>query len=65
MRDNKSVLDPERRAAMLDELGDVLWYAAALATELRADLNVIAQNNIAKLSNRFAKGTLHGSGDTR
>jgi len=65
IRDDGSIMTAERRLQLIDELGDVLWYVAALATELNVDLELVAKNNIAKLSNRFAKGTLHGSGDSR
>lgn len=36
-----------------EELGDVLWYVAAIAHELNLDLGVIAEINLAKLRNRF------------
>lgn len=39
------------------EIGDVLWYAATLATALDLDLNVIAAKNLAKLGiGRYANG---------
>lgn len=47
------------------ELGDVLWYIAVLADHLGEDLNTIAGDNLYKLSQRAAKGTLQGSGDNR
>ena len=47
------------------ELGDVLWYAAALARDLNVDLSTIAQMNLDKLSDRKARGKLQGSGDKR
>lgn len=54
LRDDKGVLTEERRNAILEELGDVLWYAAAVATELRADLGAVAARNILKLQERHA-----------
>lgn len=48
-----------------DELGDVLWYVAQVATELDADLDWVVTNNILKLENRKTAGTLKGSGDER
>jgi len=47
------------------ELGDVLWYLAAIATDLGADLDDIAQENIEKLYDRRARGVIKGSGDNR
>jgi len=47
------------------ELGDILWFVAALADDYGFDLNYIAQKNIEKLSTRKCKGTLQGSGDDR
>ena len=47
------------------ELGDVLWYLAALAAGLGFDLDAIARANLAKLASRQARGVLNGSGDNR
>jgi hypothetical protein len=38
------------------ELGDVLWYVAALATVHGLDLSAIAQANIDKLKKRYPEG---------
>jgi len=48
-----------------DELGDVLWYVAAVANVLGTDLETVAKNNLYKLAERQAKGTIKGSGDKR
>jgi NTP pyrophosphatase (non-canonical NTP hydrolase) len=53
------------RQALLDELGDVLWYVAICASDLGANLNDIALNNIQKLKDREERGALGGSGDNR
>lgn len=50
---------------MAKEIGDVLWYAANLASELGYDLNSIANSNVDKLNDRKARGVLGGSGDNR
>lgn len=47
------------------EIGDCLWYLAALARERGTSLAAIAQGNIDKLAARKATGTLGGSGDNR
>jgi NTP pyrophosphatase (non-canonical NTP hydrolase) len=43
---------------LMDELGDVLWYAAAFAKELGYTFEEVAQHNINKLSARKQAGTL-------
>ncbi len=65
MRDDNMVLSDEKRGQIKDELGDVLWYVAQLATELNLDLEEIAQNNLTKLLSRQERGVLGGSGDNR
>lgn len=47
------------------EIGDVLWYCAALASDLGLDLSKIAQDNLDKLQDRANRGTIKGSGDNR
>jgi len=53
------------REDIASEIGDVLWYCAALADDLNLTLGMIAAQNLAKLQKRKDKGTLGGSGDTR
>jgi len=65
LRDDNGKLTEEKRKALIDELGDVMWYCAALAKDLDTDLEQVARINIAKLGKRMAEGTLHGSGDNR
>lgn len=65
LRDDGGELTTEKRHEMVGELGDVLWYVAALAAELGYDLSEVAQWNIDKLTARKERGTLQGSGDTR
>ena len=48
-----------------DELGDVLWYLAAIATDLGTTLEEIANKNIEKLFDRRTRGVIKGSGDNR
>lgn len=50
-------LDPARLAS---ELGDVLWYLAALATAYGIDLNAVARGNIWKLRQRYPDGFRKG-----
>ena len=65
MRDTGGVLNDETRERIGKELGDVLWYISALATELGVELNHVAEHNIEKLASRKERGVLNGSGDDR
>lgn len=56
------VLDKE---AIAKELGDVLWYIAALSGDLEISMDEIASQNIQKLRDRAARGKIQGSGDDR
>jgi NTP pyrophosphatase (non-canonical NTP hydrolase) len=55
----------DRKERIVKELGDTLWYAAQLATELGVSLEDVAQQNIDKLAARRATNTLHGDGSDR
>ena len=63
--DGKGSMSKERRLALKDELGDVLWYIAVLARDLGLNLQEIAELNIEKLKSRRKRGTLKGDGDKR
>ncbi len=63
MRDNIQLEDQKEKIEA--EMGDVLWYLAALAHDCGLSLQVIAEKNIEKLKARQSAGTLHGEGDDR
>lgn len=42
-------------AAVVEELGDVLWYVSAVASRLGLVLSEVAENNLAKVSDRWTK----------
>ncbi len=65
LRDQDGVLGPEAKEALVQELGDVLWYLAQVATDLGVSLEEVAQKNLEKLRSRKARGVLGGSGDER
>lgn len=65
LRDSGGHFDPVKRAEIGDEIGDVLWYIAVLAGDLKIPLEQIAQRNLAKLQSRQERGALSGSGDNR
>jgi len=53
------------RNAIADEVGDCLWYIAALCRDLNVDLKELATNNLHKLHDRKVRGVIQGSGDSR
>lgn len=57
--------DPELKAAVSKELGDVLWMAAACAASFGLSLDDVARENIDKLMDRKARGVIIGEGDDR
>lgn len=64
-RDDGGLLTTISRELISSELGDVLWYVAACATELELSLDEIASHNIEKLALRQAADSLGGAGDSR
>ena len=64
-RDQAGEISEETRAALQAELGDVLWYLAQICTELDIPLEQVAEVNLAKLSDRQARGAIKGNGDNR
>lgn len=65
LRDNGGIFTPELNSKIGDEIGDVLWYMAALCRDLGLSLEDIAANNIKKLLDRQARNVIGGSGDNR
>lgn len=51
-----------RRDDMCKELGDVLWYVAAVASDWGFTLEEVAQGNIDKLAARYPNGFVKGGG---
>ena len=64
-RDRGGVISESDRSVLCSELGDVLWYVAAIASELQLPLGTVVSQNLEKLWNRQQAGTLKGSGDSR
>ena len=65
LRDKNGELSEEDRTAVAKELGDVLWYLASISRYLDLPLSEVAKMNIEKLESRYARNTIHGSGDNR
>jgi len=53
------------RKAIADEIGDCLWYIAALCRDLNVSMNDVAKTNLSKLQDRQKRGVISGSGDNR
>ena len=58
-------LDEEYKKEIVKELGDVLWYIAAITTELDINMSEVVMANVVKLSERKANGNIQGNGDNR
>ncbi|AFH19728.1 MazG-like pyrophosphatase [Agrobacterium phage 7-7-1] len=58
-------ITPERRLAIMKEMGGNLWYLAALAKEIGSTLSEIAFMNLDELCGRTERDTLNGDGDNR
>tara|TARA_R110000772_G_scaffold44051_5_gene101427 strand:+ start:730 stop:1056 length:327 start_codon:yes stop_codon:yes gene_type:complete len=65
IRDGFDNAPKDWKEQITSEIGDVLWYCAALATDLNVNLAQIASDNEAKLTRRREQGKLTGSGDNR
>ena len=65
LRDKDGLISEEDRTAIIKELGDTLWYIAAIARYLDMPLSEVASTNLDKLESRTQRGTMHGEGDER
>lgn len=65
LRDKDGVISDEDRGLVIKELGDTLWYIAAIARYLGVPLSEVAAGNIEKLESRYQRNKLHGEGDER
>ena len=65
VRDDYGIIQPEKRKAMLLELGDVQYYVARVAMAFGTPLSTVVANLRRKLLDRKKRGVLGGSGDER
>ena len=65
IRDSGGIFSPKDVQDIGKEIGDVLWYMAALCRDLGLDFNEVANNNLIKLKDRQERGVIQGSGDNR
>jgi NTP pyrophosphatase (non-canonical NTP hydrolase) len=64
-RDKNGEISQYDRYEITKELGDVLWYLAAISSDLGISLEEAAEKNIEKLFSRKERNVLQGSGDNR
>jgi len=64
-RDDGGRVTDDRRVQVAKELGGVLWYVAAVCSDLGLNMGDVARENAAILASRQQRGTLHGDGDER
>lgn len=55
---NDGHISPERRARILDEIGDVLWYITRIAIEFDSTIEEVAEANVNKLEQRRLTNSL-------
>ncbi len=65
IRDNCGILTAEKKAEIINEISDVMWYVANLCEELGTTMENVAKLNIKKLTDRKNRNALRGSGDSR
>lgn len=61
IRDNTKVSQKD----IIKELGDVVFYATALANYFYSNLPEVLETNMDKLNSRAKRGVIKGSGDNR
>lgn len=65
LRDKDGVVTKEDRELLVKELGDTMWYLAAISRYLGVPLSDVAKGNLDKLESRYQRNKLHGEGDER
>ncbi len=60
IRDDNGKLTADRKKKIIDELGDALWYCAAVASDLGINLDEVVSANLQKLSDRGNKNLIRG-----
>jgi NTP pyrophosphatase (non-canonical NTP hydrolase) len=65
IRRDYGIVTEEVRAAIVHEIGDILWYLSTLCTIIDEDLSEVARLNIKVLSSRKERGVIKGKGDNR
>ena len=58
-------ISEEDKWEIVKELGDVMWYVAAVARYLEVPLSEVCERNLGKLQSRMDRDKLFGDGDNR
>lgn len=65
LRDHNGEFSIETKVELAKELGDVMWYCAALSRDLGFTLEEVCKMNLDKLASRKARNMIGGNGDNR
>jgi NTP pyrophosphatase (non-canonical NTP hydrolase) len=65
IRDKDGIFSDEDKSAIAAEIGDVIWYAAMLASHVGVKMSDVLAQNIEKLQSRLERNVIAGSGDNR
>lgn len=65
LRDDNGHISDVALESIKAEVGDVLWYVAAICTDLGFSFGDVVEANLVKLASRQERGVLGGSGDNR
>lgn len=65
IRDDAGYISEDKKNDIKKELGDILWYVAAMCEELELSMSEVAEQNIKKLQDRKERNVIKGSGDNR
>lgn len=65
IRDKHGIMDDNDEIAIVDELGDVLWYIARIVDEIGYSFSDLIDVNYHKIESRVERGVIGGSGDRR
>lgn len=65
LRDKEGKLSLEDKKEIAKELGDVLWYLAAISRYMGIEFEEVAEMNLDKLQGRLERDKIHGAGDNR
>lgn len=65
IRDKNCKVDEEFLTLIKKELGDILWYWAAVCDEFGIDPDEVSAMNLEKIKDRLERDVLKGEGDER